>query len=168
MNHQRHLNPYAAGVMIGVTLLLSFATLGAGLSASTGIARFAAFLEARVFPDRVASSEYFGSWGDSPLRHYAAFMLLGILIGAAISAVHGGRFTISLERGAACPAWRRTLFAFCGGVVVAWGGRLAQGCTSGQALSGGALMLTGSLAFMLCLFAGGYAAAFFVRGQWHD
>jgi hypothetical protein len=30
------------------------------------------------------------------------------------------------------------------------------------------MLLTGSLAFMVCLFASGYAAATFFRGQWHD
>jgi hypothetical protein len=30
------------------------------------------------------------------------------------------------------------------------------------------MLLSGSLAFMMCVFAGGYAAAWFVRRQWHD
>jgi hypothetical protein len=51
---------------------------------------------------------------------------------------------------------------------VGFAGRLAQGCTSGQALTGGAMLLTGSLLFLVCVFAGGYAAAHFVRRQWDD
>jgi hypothetical protein len=50
--------------------------------------------------------------------------------------------------------------------LVGYASRLASGCTSGQALSGGALLLTGSLIFMMCVFAGGYAAAYFFRRQW--
>jgi hypothetical protein len=53
-------------------------------------------------------------------------------------------------------------------VLAGFASRLAQGCTSGQALSGSALLLSGSLVFLLCVFAGGYAAAWFVRRQWHD
>jgi hypothetical protein len=53
-------------------------------------------------------------------------------------------------------------------VIVGFASRLARGCTSGQALSGGALLLSGSLVFLVCLFASGYAAAWFVRKQWHD
>jgi hypothetical protein len=30
------------------------------------------------------------------------------------------------------------------------------------------MLLSGSLAFMVSLFASGYAAARFFRGQWHD
>ncbi len=35
-------------------------------------------------------------------------------------------------------------------------------------LLGGALLANGSIVFMLCVFAGGYATAYFVRRQWHD
>jgi hypothetical protein len=44
--------------------------------------------------------------------------------------------------------------------------RFARGCTSGQALSGGALLSVGSWAFMMMVFAGGYAMAYFVRKEW--
>jgi uncharacterized membrane protein YedE/YeeE len=46
------------------------------------------------------------------------------------------------------------------------GAKLARGCTSGQALSGGALLSAGAWAFMLMVFAGGYATAWFLRRQW--
>ena len=44
--------------------------------------------------------------------------------------------------------------------------RVTRGCTSGQALSGGALMSVGAWAFMFSVFAGGYATAWFVRKEW--
>ena len=44
--------------------------------------------------------------------------------------------------------------------------RMALGCTSGQALSGGAMLSVGSWIYMFSVFAGGYAAAWFVRRQW--
>jgi hypothetical protein len=43
---------------------------------------------------------------------------------------------------------------------------LAQGCTSGQALTGGATLALGSWAFMMTMFAAAYAIAYFVRKQW--
>jgi uncharacterized protein len=46
------------------------------------------------------------------------------------------------------------------------GAKLARGCTSGQALSGGALLSLGAWAFMLMVFVGAYATAWFVRRQW--
>ncbi len=60
----------------------------------------------------------------------------------------------------------RLALAFVGGALMAIGAALARGCTSGQALTGGALLNLGSWAFMMMVFAGAYAVAAFVRWQW--
>ena len=68
------------------------------------------------------------------------------------------------------PLWQRAygvlLLAFAGGLLMAVGADLARGCTSGQALSGGALLNAGSWAFMMCVFGGAYAVAWLVRREW--
>jgi uncharacterized membrane protein YedE/YeeE len=56
--------------------------------------------------------------------------------------------------------------AFIGGGLMGYGARMARGCTSGQALSGGAVLSVGSWAFMFAVFAGAYALAYFVRKLW--
>ena len=53
-----------------------------------------------------------------------------------------------------------------GGMLMGYGARLARGCTSSQALSGGALLSVGSWAFMFAVFAGGYGLAWFARRLW--
>jgi hypothetical protein len=161
------MNPYLAGVLLGLVLLASYAVLGAGLGASGGLARLAAFLESLVAPDHTRASAYFGAWGPHYLRYYLVFMFAGIFLGGFLSALAGGRLGLWLERGPGCPLGKRAGFAFVGGVLVGFASRLAQGCTSGQALSGGALLLTGSLIFMVSLFVAGYATARLFRGQWH-
>ena len=60
----------------------------------------------------------------------------------------------------------RLFYALTGGILMGFAAALARGCTSGQALSGGALLATGSWAFMMMVFAGGYLGARFVRRQW--
>lgn len=161
-------NPYLAGFLLGLTLLASFLVLGAGLGASSGIARVAAFAELCAVPAHVANSDYFGGWGSTPLNYYLVFMLGGTFLGGLFSALLANRVTFSVERGAACSRTGRLLAALIGGVITGFASRLAAGCTSGQALTGGALLLTGSLIFMMCVFTGGYAVAWFVRKQWHD
>jgi uncharacterized membrane protein YedE/YeeE len=163
-----YMNPYIAGVLLGLVLLASFLILGAGLGASAGIARVGAYLEGCVVGQHVLASEYFGKWGDQPLRYYLVFMLAGTFLGGLISALLAKRTRVALERGATASRGLRVTLALVGGILVGFASRLGSGCTSGQALTGGALLLTGSLLFMLCLFAGGYAAAWFVRRQWHD
>ena len=161
-------NPYLAGILLGLVLLASFVILGAGLGASGGIARIGACVSLFVSSPHTLNSEYFGKWGPKPLNYYLVFMFVGIFVGALFSALLANRFRVQVERGSASSVRQRLGFALAGGVIVGFASRLAQGCTSGQALSGGALLLSGSIVFMLCVFAGGYATAWFVRRQWHD
>ncbi|MBU4232371.1 MAG: YeeE/YedE family protein [Desulfobacterales bacterium] len=162
------MNPYLAGIFLGLVLLASFLILGAGLGASGGVARLGAALEATLAPQHTQASAYFGPWGPNYLSYYLVFMLLGTFLGGLISAVTAKRIQPTVERGQACGVKKRVIYALVGGLLVGFASRLAQGCTSGQALTGGAMLLSGSLVFMGTLFASGYAAARFFRGQWHD
>jgi uncharacterized protein len=162
------MNPYQAGILLGLTLLASYLLLGAGLGASSGVARMGAYCELVLAPARTLASQYFGKWGEQPLQYYLVFMLAGVFIGGFISALSAHRCEIKIERGAKCPPRNRLLFALGGGILVGFASRLANGCTSGQALSGSAVLLSGSLLFLICVFAGGYAAAWLVRRQWDD
>lgn len=162
------MNPYLAGLILGLTLLASYLVLGAGLGASSGVARIAAYIESGLAPSHVSSSEYFGAWGKEPLNYYLVFMFFGVFVGGLFSAIMGRRVKFQVERGQKASRKLRLLLALTGGIVAGFASRLAQGCTSGQALSGSAMLLSGSLVFLICVFAGGYAAAWFVRRQWHD
>lgn len=55
-----YMNPYLAGVLLGLTLLASYLILGAGLGASSGIARVGAYCELTLAPARTLASNYFG------------------------------------------------------------------------------------------------------------
>jgi uncharacterized membrane protein YedE/YeeE len=165
---QPYTNPYLAGILLGLVLLASFVILGAGLGASGGIARIAASLSLCFSATHTLGSEYFGKWGTQPLSYYLVFMFVGTIVGSLFSAILANRARIQVERGAACSVKRRLWHALAGGVIVGFASRLAQGCTSGQGLSGGAMLLTGSLVFLVCLFASGYGTAWFFRRQWHD
>lgn len=163
-----YMNPYLAGIGVGVALLISFLVLGAGLGASSGLARCAAWMEMCVLRTHVLNSDYFGKWGEHPLGYYLVFMLAGTFLGGLLSAVLARRLRVGVERGRACSVGRRATFALSGGVLVGFASRLASGCTSGQALTGTAMLLTGSIIFLVFIFVGGYASAWLVRRQWDD
>jgi len=163
-----YMNPYLAGIGVGLALLASFLVLGAGLGASSGLARCAAWLEMCALRTHVLDSEYFGKWGELPLNYYLVFMLAGTFLGGLFSAVLARRLGCRFERGNACPIGRRLAYALAGGILVGFASRLASGCTSGQALTGTAMLLTGSIVFLVFIFVGGYASAWIVRGQWND
>ena len=92
----------------------------------------------------------------------------GVLLGGFFSAIAARRLHLTVEKGAEASNTLRLGLALIGGILVGFASRLAGGCTSGQALTGGALLANGSLVFVICVFAGGYATAWFVRRQWND
>ena len=111
-------------------------------------------------------AEYLGDGTKSPLMDWLVFEVLGVFVGGFISGALAGRIAKSIERGPSITNRWRLIFAFIGGALMGFGAKLARGCTSGQALTGGALLGVGSWAFMMCVFAGAYATAWFVRRQW--
>jgi uncharacterized membrane protein YedE/YeeE len=94
-------------------------------------------------------------------------MLLGTFVGGMLSGIFGGRFRLETRRGPHISAPMRWGLALLGGALMGYGARLARGCTSGQALSGGAVLSAGSFAFMFAVFAGAYALAYFLRRVWN-
>ncbi len=161
-------NPYVAGVGLGLTLLLAFVTLGTGLGASGALARAAAEAAHAVAPEPVEHNGYLSAWFEegSPLAHYLVFMAGGVLVGGALSAFAAGRARREVERGPGMGRRGRLLLALAGGLLVGFASRLAGGCTSGQALTGGALLSEGSWVFTLTTFASGFLVAPLVRRQW--
>jgi uncharacterized membrane protein YedE/YeeE len=60
----------------------------------------------------------------------------------------------------------RLVLAFVGGALSGIAAQIARGCTSGQAVTGGAELALGSWVFMFSVFGGAYAIAYLVRRQW--
>ncbi len=165
---QRYWNPYVAGFGLGLTLLVSFVALGVGLGASGSTARVAASAAHVVAPAAVEANGYLGPWfeGGSPLANYLVFMSIGTILGGLGSALFARRVEIAVESGGRIAPRARLLFAVGGGLLVGFASRMAGGCTSGQALTGGALLLAGSWAFLVAVFAGGFLVAPVVRKEW--
>ncbi len=162
------LNPYLAGVLLGLTLLTSFILLGAGLGASNGLARIAAWCGLQINAEHILGGEYFGNWGNRPLDYYLVYMLAGIFIGGFFSALANGRVKVEAQRAEGYSIAKRLSLALLGGILAGFASRLARGCTSGIGLTGLSLFSTGGLAFIVAMFVGGYAFAWSCRRQWND
>lgn len=165
---ERVWNPYLVGIGLGLTLLTSFVVLGAGLGASGSVARASAWVAHLFAPEAVEGNAYLGRWfGEtSPFAYYLVFMGLGTFAGGLVSAWAAGRIRPKVERGPRASVGGRLVLAVLGGVAAGFASRVAAGCTSGQALTGGALFLTGSWAFFVAFFGGAFLLAWFVRKQW--
>jgi uncharacterized membrane protein YedE/YeeE len=165
-----YLNPYLAGIGLGLVLLAAFVIMGRGLGASGAFSSTAAWLTNLVAPAHAQGneylSEYIGDGSTHPLKAWLVFEVIGVAAGALLSGILAGRARLAVEKGPRVTTAIRLACAFAGGMLMAFGAHLARGCTSGQALTGGALLNVGSWAFMLMVFVGGYAVAWFFRWQW--
>ena len=162
-------NPYVAGVALGLVLLTAFVVIGQGLGASGAVGRVLVAGLSSVAPEFVENNAYFGRYvadGANPLINYLVFLGIGVFLGGYIGAYTGGRVKLQIERGPHSSKGRRMTMAVLGGVIMGVAARIGYGCTSGQALTGGASLAAGSWIFMLAVFGGGYAIAWFVRRQW--
>jgi len=162
-------NPIFGGIMIGFAMILSFYTAGRGIGASGAFTRLSAWLQDLIFPSFTQSSVYFGKYflhGHNPLYNYLVFMAIGLMIGAFVASKVAGDFKFEILRGPNISVKNRLILALTGGIIVGFAARLARGCTSGQALVGGAELSVGSWVFMIFIFVGGFAAAYFVRREW--
>jgi uncharacterized membrane protein YedE/YeeE len=165
----RYWNPYVAGVAIGLTLLAAFYVLGTGLGASGAFTQFLAAAGEKLAPAWTEANRYLGQYtgeGKNPLKDWMVFQFAGVFLGGLIGAVTAGRLKFEVERGPQSAARQRLLLAFAGGAITGVAARLARGCTSGQALTGGAQLALGSWAFMMAVFAAAFSLAYFVRRQW--
>ncbi len=165
-----YINSYTAGVLLGVVLFMSFLVTGSGLGASGGLNRFVVYVEDAIVPDHVNNTAYLASMagGDlNPLDSWIVFVTLGTIAGGFVSGLVNGRTKLETVRGPQVSVSLRWVLAFVGGAAMGFGARLARGCTSGQALSGGAVLSVGSWLFMFAVFGGAYALAYFLRRVWN-
>lgn len=166
MKEQKYWSPYVAGVGLGLTLLLAFLVVGRGLGASGAMMRFDVWIMNLFAPEHVMNSTYFSKYAHNPLSNWLIYEIIGVMIGGFLSGALAGRLKLAIGKGPRISNRGRLLFAFSGGAIMGIGARMARGCTSGLALTGGATLSLGGWVFMFAVFAGAYATAWFVRKQW--
>jgi uncharacterized protein len=166
----QYMDPYIAGVFLGVVLFASFIIFGHGLGASGGVAQITGSVVDLVAPGHTENNSYLvgllrGS--ANPLDTWLVFEIIGVMLGGLVSGALAGRVKIETFKGPGITDHQRWIAAIIGGGIAGYGVRIARGCTSSQALSGGASLSAGSWAFMFSVFGGAYLLAYFVRKLWN-
>jgi len=162
-------NPYLWGFILGLVLLAAFVIMGRGLGASGAFNSVLTYVMSFIAPDHIADNAYYTGYlnDGAPLKSWLLFEVIGVLIGGFISGALAKRIKFTIEKGPNATTRNRIIFALIGGAIMGVGAKLGLGCTSGQALTGGALLNAGSWAYMMCVFGGAYAFAWFMRKQWN-
>jgi uncharacterized protein len=165
-----YVHPYLGGVLLGIVLFLAFLLTRNGLGASGGLNRLVAAGEDVVVPGHIDQTPYLiklAGGNLNPLDDWSVPVVLGAFLGGAVAGILNGRSKVEINKGPNVSNRTRLIAAFLGGILFAYGARMARGCTSGQALSGGATLSAGSWALMMMIFAGAYGLAYFVRKLWN-
>ena len=161
-------SPYLVGALIGVLSMATFYFSDKPLGASSAYARVAGMLTRLVSPRRAKTLPLYRE--IPPKVEWETMLTVGIVIGAFAAAWTGGEFT-----GGWVPAgwaerfgdgvWLRLAVAFVGGAIMAFGARLAGGCTSGHGISGALQLSVGSWIALACFFIGGAVVARGIYGS---
>ncbi len=167
---QKFMNPYLAGFLLGLVLLLTIYITGRGLGASGAVKSFVMAAVVEAAPEHSAKTPFINSYAEEhpggPLQDWLVFEVIGVVIGAFLSGVISNRVGIKLERGPNITNRTRIIAAIFGGALFGFGSQLGRGCTSGAALSGMAVMSFGGIITMLAIFGSGYSFAYFFRKLW--
>ncbi len=168
--NDRPMNPYLAGFLLGLVLLLTIFVTGRGLGASGATKSLVVATVGAVAPEHAATSPFYsklvGPGHENPLKAWLVFEVLGVLIGAFVSGLSADRLKLVTEKGPRVSVRNRLLFAAAGGALFGAGAQLARGCTSGAALSGMAVLSVAGFVTMLAIFGSGFLFAWFTRSLW--
>jgi uncharacterized membrane protein YedE/YeeE len=156
-------SPYVVGAGIGVLSWLTFYFSDKPIGASSFYATVAGFIGKLVSKRHMASLAYFKE--NPPRIGWEFVFVLMAIVGGGIAAFTGGEFMNEWVP----PMWAerfgdnialRASVAFGGGILMAFGARLAGGCTSGHGISGTMQLNVASWIAVICFFIGGMAVAF--------
>lgn len=166
---KNYMNPYIAGILLGLVLLGAMVLSGRGLGASGGlkycVVSIVGALDIQHAENSIYYSKYFEG-GAKPVSNWLTFEIFGLVAGALISAILSGRFKFMVERSPKISVRRRLVYAFTGGILFVYGAQLARGCTSGAALSGMAVLSLGGFVTMAMIFGSAFIFAYFFRKNW--
>ena len=156
-------SPYLAGALIGLLTLLSLVIVKKPVGASSAYAGAVGLLGRIVAPKHIRSLKYFQD--RPPMVNWTLVFVIGAIIGAFAAAWTGGEITgtylqdLWVARFGPESAGLRTFVALLGGMTMAFGARIAGGCTSGHGISGTLQLGVASWISVICFFIGGVATA---------
>jgi len=165
----KYMNPYLAGVLLGLVLLSAFYFSGRGLGASGAVKSVVVQAVDTVSPSHVASSEFYSKYageGKKPLNSWLVFEVLGVLVGGFLSGALAGRLKFKIEHSPKITSKKRLILAGMGGILFGFGSQLGRGCTSGSALTGMAVLSLAGFVTMMAIFGTAFALAYFFRKNW--
>jgi hypothetical protein len=165
----KYMNPYLAGVIMGLLIITAYYFSGEGLGASGGYRDIAIGTIEKVAPTYAEQNTYVAPHvgnEHSPTHSWLIYELLGVMFGAVISAALYGRLKFMIGKAPHITNKKRLIYALIGGALWGIGSQLGRGCTSGLVLSGIAVNSLSGYIGLMSIFGFGFIFAFIFKKLW--
>ncbi len=160
----RSTSPWLVGVGIGLLNIGAFAAFRKGIGVSGAYEGGAALAARQLAPDALQVNAFVQARDKAPKIDWESCLVLGAMVGGML-ATQAGRSAAAkaaaAEPGSVYrpPPLRSPLASAAGGALLMYGARMADGCTSGHALSGTAQGAASSWVFTPLMFLVGSVVA---------
>ena len=155
--HHSGPSPYLIGAAIGLLNIGAFAAFRKGIGVSGAYENAAALAARRLVPDVAHVNEYVKARKEPPKFNWESWLVVGTILGGmmAASRTANGREASWVDDELRTAPERSPLASAAGGAMLMFGARMADGCTSGHALSGTAQGAASSWLFTPLMFGVG-------------
>ncbi len=150
---------YIAGPIIGLFVPAFLLLAGKELGISSSFRHACSIL----LPQRTKTKLTYFNYDWKKEGSWQLVFVLGLLFGGFVTQQWLGGAGIQLMPDNAGSSWEGILTLFFGGILVGFGTRWADGCTSGHTINGISQLKLSSLIASICFVAGGVAASFVHR-----
>ena len=158
-------SPYWVGAGIGVLSWFMFLILKKPLGCSTAFARSSGMIASLFAKQKIKDNVYFKEF--KPMIDWEWMLVLGVVIGAFVSAMISGDFQWQWVSGQWSNSFGnaplpRIITALIGGIFMGFGSRWSGGCTSGHGISGTLQLAVSGWISAIFFFIGGILTAFLI------
>jgi uncharacterized protein len=155
-------SPYIVGAGIGVLSWFTWLISSEPIGCSTSFSRIAGLIEKLFRGKKVEKKLYYQE--VKPEIDWQLMLVIGVVIGALISSLLSGDFNLQWipsvwSLGFGNNIVLRLVVGFAGGILLGFGSRWADGCTSGHGISGTMQLAVSSWISAICFFIGGILMA---------
>jgi uncharacterized membrane protein YedE/YeeE len=152
-------SPYLIGAAIGLLNIGAFAAFRKGIGVSGAYESGAALVARRIAPDALRVNDYVKARKQAPKFDWESWLMVGTVLGGMLAARVERHSSAGASDDLPEPSLRSPLASVTGGALLMYGARMADGCTSGHALSGTAQGAASSWVFTPLMFLVGSLVA---------
>jgi len=160
-------SPYIVGTLIGILSWITFYFMNEQIGTTDSIQKISGIIIGLFHKKTVLNSKYFISYFEKAVVTWQLVFVVCIFLGSFIAAKLSNEKRVEYIP----EIWKknfgdkksiRYLGAFIGGLLLVFGARFADGCTSGHAISGGLQLAVSSWIFVIFVFIFGIATSLII------